>query len=75
MGLPSRSLPADSGAAPSSGSALKADFDSLQQAADWFALLRADGVTDQDRTAWQAWLRERAEHATAWRHIEAVSQQ
>lgn len=74
MGLPSRNLPADSGAAPSSGSALKADFDSLQQAADWFALLGADGVTDQDRTAWQAWLRERAEHATAWHHIEAVSQ-
>ncbi|RSE76887.1 FecR family protein [Achromobacter denitrificans] len=53
---------------------MKADFDSLQQAADWFALLRADSVTEGDRTAWQTWLHERAEHATAWHHIEAVSQ-
>ncbi|MBO9330664.1 DUF4880 domain-containing protein [Achromobacter xylosoxidans] len=53
---------------------MKADFDSLQQAANWFALLRADSATEQDRTAWQTWLHERAEHATAWHHIEAVSQ-
>ncbi|MYN14185.1 DUF4880 domain-containing protein [Pusillimonas sp. TS35] len=53
---------------------MKAGFDSLRQAATWFALLRADSVTEQDRTAWQAWLRERTEHATAWHHIEAVSQ-
>ncbi|WP_370540088.1 FecR domain-containing protein [Achromobacter sp. ACM03] len=57
-----------------SGGAMEADFNSLQQAADWFALLRADSVTERDRTAWQTWLHERAEHAAAWHHIEAVSQ-
>lgn len=52
----------------------KADFDSLQQAANWYALLRADQVSDEERASWQAWLQERPEHASAWRHIEAVSQ-
>jgi len=74
MALPLSDPPPGGGAAPSLESAPKADFDSLQQAADWFALLRADGATDQDRIAWRAWLGERTEHARAWRHVEAVSQ-
>ena len=74
MAPPSRNPPSGIAAAPPSGGAMKADFDSLQQAANWFSLLRADRVTERDRAAWQTWLRERAEHATAWHHIEAVSQ-
>ncbi|MFY2005092.1 FecR domain-containing protein [Achromobacter xylosoxidans] len=74
MAPPLPNPPPGNGAAPSPGRLQAADFDSLQQAADWFALLRADRVTEQDRKAWQAWLRERTEHATAWHHVEAVSQ-
>jgi len=50
------------------------DFDSLSQAAEWYATLRAEAVSDADRQAWQAWLQARPEHARAWRHIEAVGQ-
>lgn len=74
MAPSSRNPPSDIVAQPPADGAMKADFDSLQQAADWFALLRADSVTEGDRTAWQTWLHERAEPATAWHHIEAVSQ-
>lgn len=74
MASPQRIAPRDIEVEPPSGSAMKTDFDSLQQAANWFALLRADSVAEQDRAAWQTWLHERTEHATAWHHIEAVSQ-
>ena len=46
---------------------------SLEQAAQWYATLRDDGVTEQERRAWQAWLARSPEHADAWRYIEAVS--
>ncbi|MDR5760659.1 FecR domain-containing protein [Caballeronia sp. LZ035] len=51
-----------------------ADYESLEQAAHWYAVLRDDDASVQDRTAWQAWLDARAEHRRAWTHIEAVSQ-
>lgn len=50
----------------------KADFSSLEQAAEWYALLRGDSATERDRLAWQAWLAQRPEHAKAWLHIESV---
>lgn len=56
-----------------SASDTKADFASLQQAAEWYALLRGASATEQDRQAWQTWVSQRPEHAQAWRHIESVS--
>ncbi|WP_423760148.1 FecR domain-containing protein [Burkholderia sp. NLJ2] len=50
-----------------------ADFESLEQAANWFALLHADGGSSEHRGAWAAWLAERPEHRRAWAHVEAVS--
>jgi transmembrane sensor len=51
-----------------------ADFESLEQAADWYAALRTDdAASDTRRAAWMAWLDERPEHRQAWAHIEAVS--
>lgn len=46
---------------------------SLEQAAQWYATLRDDQATEQDRQAWQQWLQQSAEHAGAWQRIEAVS--
>ncbi|WP_338878450.1 FecR family protein [Achromobacter veterisilvae] len=74
MVSPSPRAPSGTASEAAPASTVRADFDSLQQAASWFALLRGDSVTERDRTSWQTWLRERPEHATAWHHIEAVSQ-
>lgn len=52
---------------------VEADFDSLEQAADWYAVLYAEGDNDERREAWAAWLEARPEHRRAWAHIESVS--
>lgn len=48
--------------------------EALQQAAEWFAVLRSSQRLEQDRRQWQAWLDQREEHRTAWRYVESVSQ-
>jgi transmembrane sensor len=51
-----------------------ADFESLEQAAHWYAVLLADdAAAHAQRAAWMAWLDARPEHRRAWAHIEAVS--
>ncbi|QGZ66747.1 FecR domain-containing protein [Paraburkholderia acidisoli] len=55
---------------------VRADYASLEQAAQWYASLHTAGVggtSDAQRAAWLAWLDARPEHRQAWRHIEAVS--
>ncbi|MNR90915.1 fec operon regulator FecR [compost metagenome] len=64
----------------STSSTSRADADviaygTLQQAAEWFALLRSDSISDSDRAGWQTWLSANAEHRRAWARVEAVSQQ
>lgn len=51
----------------------EADFESLQQAADWFATLNAGDATDDDRAGWEHWQQLRPQNLRAWHHIEAVS--
>lgn len=51
------------------------DFAVLQQAAEWFALLRSDGVQEHDRIAWQRWLEAQPQHSQAWQRVEAISGQ
>lgn len=50
----------------------QAEFDHLQQAAEWFALLRAETVTERERSAWRSWFDQNEEHRRAWRLIEAA---
>lgn len=50
-----------------------ADFQSLEQAAQWYAALYVDDASDAQHAAWAAWLQARPEHRRAWQHIEAVS--
>lgn len=47
---------------------------SLEEAAQWFATLRDEQVSEREREAWQHWLAMSPEHARAWRYVEAVSQ-
>lgn len=49
------------------------DYLRLQEAAQWYAVLRDEEATVQDRAAWRAWLDQGPLHAQAWQHIEAVS--
>lgn len=45
----------------------------LEQAANWYAVLR-DGKADPHECAdWQAWLREDEAHRAAWRYVEGIS--
>lgn len=43
-----------------------------QQAARWFARLRADDVTERDRLQWQAWLAQDPQHRQAYAQFEAL---
>ncbi|MCA1324694.1 FecR domain-containing protein [Herbaspirillum sp. alder98] len=52
---------------------VKADFDSLEQAAHWYAALHGGDESPEQRAAWSRWLHEKPEHRRAWSHIEAVS--
>lgn len=51
------------------------DFMVLQQAADWFARLRDERVSEQDRLAWLSWLEAQPEHREAWQRVELISAQ
>lgn len=51
------------------------DFPTLQEAAEWFALLRADNASTRDRQRWQIWLDAEPAHREAWRKVEAVNEQ
>lgn len=45
----------------------------LEQAAEWYALLCSRHVSEQDRARWQQWLRATPEHQIAWRYVEDIS--
>ncbi|MCK9504841.1 MAG: FecR domain-containing protein [Porticoccaceae bacterium] len=46
----------------------------LQQAAEWFATLSDDDITEQDQTRWRAWINQSTEHQQAWHYVERVGQ-
>lgn len=46
----------------------------LEQAAEWFAVLRDERVTAVDRRRWQAWLQAGPEQRRAWERVEAIEQ-
>ena len=45
-------------------------FNTLQQAAEWFAILQ-NAPSPAEREAWRLWLHSRPEHAAAW--AEAIA--
>ncbi|AHL77540.1 membrane protein [Stutzerimonas stutzeri] len=48
------------------------DYQVLQAAAQWFAVLQSDSVSEADREAWRVWLAA-PEHARAWQRVEQIS--
>ncbi|MBW7903100.1 MAG: FecR domain-containing protein [Rhodocyclaceae bacterium] len=45
----------------------------MEQAAEWFAVLDSGEATAADRSRWESWLAESAEHQEAWRYVERIS--
>lgn len=60
-----------SGAQP----AIEPSHQALEQAAEWFALLRSGEATADERRRWQTWLDRAQENRTAWRYVERISSQ
>ncbi len=48
------------------------DYQILQAAAQWFAVLQSESVSEEDRQAWRRWLKEPA-NARAWQRVEQIS--
>lgn len=48
-------------------------FKALEQAAEWFALLRSGEASPVDQNNWQGWLAAHAEHRHAWQYVERIS--
>ncbi|WP_235938892.1 FecR domain-containing protein [Schauerella aestuarii] len=46
--------------------------DALEQAADWFALLRSGEASAADRAAWQAWCNASEANRSAWAQVENI---
>lgn len=46
----------------------------MEQAAEWFALLRSGEATAADRVQWQVWLNSSAENKQAWYYVECISE-
>jgi len=46
----------------------------LEQAAQWFALLRSGEASSQQREEWQRWLAQHGSHRDAWQFVQMVSQ-
>lgn len=51
---------------------MRLDYQVLQAAAQWFAVLQSESVSEDDRQAWQRWLDEPA-NARAWQRVEQIS--
>ncbi|HRN82389.1 MAG TPA: FecR domain-containing protein [Nitrosomonas europaea] len=45
----------------------------MEQAAEWYALLRSGEATDDDHARWQSWLEHNADHRLAWQYVETIS--
>lgn len=49
------------------------DFPVLQQAAQWFAVLRSPAVSAEHWREWREWCDANAAHRAAWARVEAIS--
>ena len=52
---------------------LATEHTSLQQAAEWFAVLNDTHIDENDHRAWQAWLAASPVHQTAWQEVESIN--
>lgn len=47
----------------------------LKMAAQWFALLCDENITEHQRQQWQAWHQQNEDHRWAWQRVEALQSQ
>nr|WP_314635606.1 DUF4880 domain-containing protein [uncultured Janthinobacterium sp.] len=52
---------------------LPADYAILQEAAEWFAVLRGDDAGPAEQQAWERWHAMSPAHRGGWRGVETVS--
>jgi transmembrane sensor len=52
--------------------AVTPSYTTLQQAAEWFAILQAGEFDARERAAWQTWLEQDNTHRMAWQQVESV---
>ena len=52
----------------------EAQSESLEQAAEWFAILQDDAVSTPQREQWRRWLAASAANRQAWRRVECIDQ-
>ena len=45
----------------------------LEQAAEWYAVLRGGEASDRQQAAWRQWVDASEEHRTAWHYVEQIS--
>ena len=48
------------------------DMTALNQAAEWFAILRDDAATGAEHAQWQIWLDSHPQHQSAWAEVQAI---
>lgn len=51
------------------------EYNVLEQAAEWFAVLGAPNASIAEREAWQRWLDAAPAHREAWRRVEEINAQ
>ena len=49
--------------------------EALEQAAEWFAVLQSDQVTDGERQQWVDWINARPANQAAWEQVERIDRQ
>ncbi|GGC12829.1 sensor [Oxalicibacterium flavum] len=49
------------------------DFNTLEQAAEWYAVLRSGSVSAAERRGWQEWCQASPANRAAWQRVEAIS--
>src|SRR5690606_16874887 len=58
---------------PAAGQTPEPDFKTLEQAAEWYAVLRSGSVSAAERHGWQEWCQASPANRAAWQRVEAIS--
>ncbi|WP_417578692.1 FecR domain-containing protein [Nitrincola sp.] len=49
-------------------------YQAMEQAAEWFALLRSGEASAADQLQWQQWINDSVDHQQAWQYVERIGQ-
>jgi len=58
---------------PSAAAPGEPSHHAMEQAAEWYALLRSAEASERDQARWRAWLDKDPEHRQAWQYVESIS--